>query len=118
MWLNKDDCKVYFDIVANIPKGSFYYTHFNKIIQERYLAGTDMYKANTPKTPIVNKVSVTFAHKILGHMGEARTRNWSKHLVYDLTIGSIPPCETCAMGKSKQKNMTKESDQFLETRSS
>ena len=46
------------------------------------------------------------AHEMLGHASEDTTRNTAKHLGWKLT-GKWNPCESCLIGKAKQKNVPK-----------
>jgi hypothetical protein len=42
--------------------------------------------------------------------GEDLTRKAAKQLKWELTPGSLGPCEACAAGKVKQKNVPKHHD--------
>ena len=52
-------------------------------------------------------MSVAEAHKRLGHCDENKTRATAKELGWTLTKGKLLPCENCAKGKAKQKNIMK-----------
>jgi len=54
-------------------------------------------------------MSVDKAHQLLGHVGEAETRAIARRFGWKLTRGSLKQCESCAIGKAKQKNVRKES---------
>jgi hypothetical protein len=45
----------------------------------------------------------------LGHMSEIATRQAAKALGWTLTPGSMTPCEMCAIGKGRQKNLPQDS---------
>ena len=57
----------------------------------------------------VLEMSVNQAHQRLGHPIEQTTRATAAELGWKLTRGSMKPCENCAKGKVKQKNMPKDS---------
>ena len=50
-------------------------------------------------------------------MGEAHTRSTAKNMGFELTRGSLQTCESCATGKSKQKNVPQISDHNPSTKS-
>ena len=54
---------------------------------------------NVDNPPKVIKIPVSLAQNIFGHTGEDRTRATSTYLGYKSTVGSLQPCEACAMGK-------------------
>jgi hypothetical protein len=71
-------------------------------------------------TPIVNNIGasamkleksecmdINNLHKILGHCGEASARLTGKALGYEVT-GKFEVCESCAIGKAKQKSVNKD----------
>jgi hypothetical protein len=60
------------------------------------------------------------AHNQLGHMEDQKTKSVAKSLVWQLEKGEMGPCEACAAGKARLKNIKKEAvkeptkDAFLE----
>jgi len=56
------------------------------------------------------KMSVKVAHGKFGHPSEELTRKIAKALGHTMARGNLGPCEDCAISKSKQKNIPKESD--------
>jgi hypothetical protein len=54
-----------------------------------------------------NSINVNNLHKILGHCGEASARLTGKNLGYEV-IKTFDACETCFIGKAKQKNINKQ----------
>ena len=49
-----------------------------------------------------------YLHRLFGHMSEETTRKTAKY--YDVAIqGKFDPCESCLLGKARQKNTNKES---------
>jgi hypothetical protein len=50
-------------------------------------------------------LSIKQAHLRLGHMSEEATRKASQALGWKLTAGPLAPCEECAIGKGRQKNL-------------
>ena len=75
-------------------------------------AGKNKSEENPPKA---NKISVALAHNIFGHMGEDQPRETAKNLGYEITIGSLHPCEACETGKARQKKNTKSSENVTAT---
>jgi hypothetical protein len=57
---------------------------------------------------VANKKSIHQAHSLLGHMCEEATRKAAKTLAWTLTAGSLGPCESCAIGKGRQRNLPKD----------
>jgi hypothetical protein len=53
-------------------------------------------------------LSVEQAHFRLGHMSEKATRKTAEAIGWKLMAGSMAPCESCAIGKGRQKNVTKD----------
>ena len=73
--LKKGSINVEFDIVINTPKGLLFHTFLKRkeILRKKNLLateGSEGRKVSTEK----KKISVTLAHEILVHMGEARAR--------------------------------------------
>ena len=52
-------------------------------------------------------VSVQQLHSRLGHCSEEATKKAAKQIGIELTPGSLGACESCAIGKAKQKNVPK-----------
>jgi hypothetical protein len=52
-------------------------------------------------------VNADQAHGRLGHMSEELTRRTAKSLEWKVIRGTMPPCESCAIGKARQKNVPK-----------
>jgi hypothetical protein len=63
--------------------------------------------AETKKS--ILKMSIQRAHDCLGHSSEDTTRKTSGILGIGLSRGALPNCESCAVSKSKQMNVSKES---------
>jgi hypothetical protein len=98
--LKKGGHEITFDIVINTPKGVVYAMYFRR---DSELAG-----AATDKTV---KLTIQQAHDRLGHFGEDATRQTAKQLGWELTKGSLKPCESCAAaGKAKQRNIPKDNN--------
>jgi hypothetical protein len=53
-------------------------------------------------------LSVEQAHFRLGHMSEQATRKMATAIGWKLTAGSMTLCESCAIGKGRQKNLPKD----------
>jgi hypothetical protein len=55
--------------------------------------------------PTTTQLSVEQAHWRLGHMSEVSTRRTAKALGWHLSRGTMDPCEKCAIGVGRQKNL-------------
>jgi hypothetical protein len=95
IWIEKDGKQVHFDIVIPTPKGALYCLYFKR--------GCEMAMAATSQG---TKMNVMKAHGVLGHSNEDTTRATAKALGWVLT-GTWSPCEACAAGKARQKNLPK-----------
>ena len=63
-----------------------------------------------PVTPAGHAITVNDAHAKLGHCSEALARKAAQYYNWRLTREMMPPCEDCAAGKGRQKDVVKESD--------
>jgi hypothetical protein len=77
------------------------------IWQDTKIAG-----ANMDTGPIV---SIQQAHNHLAHPGEEMTRKMANKLGWRLTCGNLKPCNACATGKAKQKNVSQVSKHQVTT---
>jgi hypothetical protein len=93
--IEKGEHKIMFDIEIATPKGTIFAVYIKR--------DTEIAGATTDKT----KVTIKQAHDKLGHMNESTTRKAAKELKWDLMPGTLGPCEACAAGKAKQKNVPK-----------
>ncbi len=50
-------------------------------------------------------ISIMEVHRELGHMDKATTRKVAAELGWTIIRGKMKPCESCAKGKAKQKNV-------------
>jgi hypothetical protein len=87
LMLKKGSDEINFDIAIPTPKGVTHATHIKRDAE-------------------VNG-AIQQAHDKLGHCGEDTTRRAAKELGWTLTVGTMKPCEACAVGKAKQKNVPK-----------
>ncbi len=62
----------------------------------------------TKEVKKIFQINVKQAHEYLGHLSKDMTRQMAKHLGMTLSRGSLPICESCAIAKSKQRNIPKE----------
>ena len=102
--LTKDKHVLKFDITVDTPKGMIFAMYFKP--QKQEMAGTV-----TDSKPM--KLTIQQAHDRLGHCSEDATRKTAKYRGWEITKGSMKPCQSCAAGKAKQKNVPKESDEKL-----
>jgi hypothetical protein len=96
--ITRGNHKLVFDIEIATPKGTIFAVYMKR--------NTEIVNASTDHT----KMSIQKAHDKLGHMSEALTRKAAKSLNWDLTPGTLEPCESCAAGKARQKNVPKNYD--------
>jgi hypothetical protein len=91
IWLTKGDKKVVFDIKIHTPKGMVFCMNLRckvQLIEKALIAMT-----------------INEAHNHFGHMGEETTKAMAKALGITLKPGAMVPCEACATGKARQKNL-------------
>jgi hypothetical protein len=105
IWLVRNEMKVVFDIVIPTPKG---------VLFAIYLKRKDEVGGAVQDTLV--KMSLVQAHDKLGHMSEDATRKTAKQLGWHMTSGHIHPCESCTVGKAKQRNVPKASEHVSATR--
>eukprot|EP00957_Ditylum_brightwellii_P064709 4911182-Ditylum_brightwellii.AAC.1 len=99
--ISKGDQKIVFDIIIPTKEGLFFAAYI-----EQYNP-TEMANAGLE---VPKKVNVNKAHALLGHSNEERTRMTAKHLGWIITRGKMKPCESCTVGKARQKNAKKQSN--------
>ena len=87
-----------FDIVVPIEKGAIFACKFACTV-ELATASAD--------TPV--RLNINMAHCLLGHCSEDSVRKTASELGWVFTHGTLKPCECCALSKTKQKNVCKES---------
>jgi len=84
---------------------------FNEEIktQNGYVCGTHLIVKNNDKAlimPAMKKCDVQLVHNMLGHVCEATVRESAKFYGWTLK-NKMKNCDSCAMAKSRQKNMPK-----------
>ena len=97
LWLTKDGREILFDIKVPTKRGFI-------------LAGK--LQRNPPEVNAVSvakKKTITLkeAHEMLGHMNNDATKQTIEALGYSITDTTMPVCESCAVGKAKQKDVPK-----------
>jgi hypothetical protein len=92
--LTKSRKRLSFDIAIPTLKGMLFAMY---IWQDTEIAGT-----NTDTGPII---LIQQAHKCLAQPGKEMTHKVSNELGWTLTHGNLKPCDACATGKAKQKNV-------------
>jgi len=97
--MEKGSTKFKFDLVIPTHKGVIFAVYIKRNLQEVAGVGTTHMRLNIQR-----------AHDLLGHMHEDMARKSAKHLGWALTRGNLPTCESCAVGKAKQKNVPKISE--------
>mmetsp|Transcript_18815 Transcript_18815/g.23344 ORF Transcript_18815/g.23344 Transcript_18815/m.23344 type:complete len:1201 (+) Transcript_18815:436-4038(+) len=97
IWLEKGRNKVVFDIKIHTPKGVVFAIYIERKRNEMGCAGIDRVMTNEQ------------IHDKLGHMGDAPTKTIAEHFGWKIRKREKKPCESCAVGKAKQKNVPKRS---------
>jgi len=92
--------KLVFDIVIPTAEGLIFAIYIKPHSDEMAAIKTD-----APSQLI--KINPTKIHDLLGHKSDARTRASATSLGYEITRGKST-CESCAIGKARQKNVPKE----------
>jgi hypothetical protein len=65
----------------------------------------------TAQKKTIFKINVKQAHEYLGHLSEDTTRKMALQLGMNLSRGTVPVCETCAIAKARQRNVPKEASE-------
>ena len=94
-----------------LTKGDFKMA-FDKVIETKtnWLAGVEMIPIVDGKTggklksKRYNRMDVNIFHEIFGHVGEEATKLTAGYYKFSLK-GEFEPCESCAKGKARQKNL-------------
>jgi hypothetical protein len=115
--LKKGNCVLRFDTVLHTQHGALYCGVFKRRTQEEEITnpfvsvgrerGGGKKGAETKKS--ILKMSIQRAHDCLGHLSKNTTRKMAGILGIGLSRGALPICESCAVSKSKQMNVSKES---------
>jgi hypothetical protein len=98
IWIEKGRNKVTFDLMIPTPKGMMFAMYFAR---ETEIAGATIDNDHT--------MTIEQARVRLGHSSEGATRKTAKALNWTLTKGTLKPCDACAAGKVKQKDVPKTS---------
>ena len=53
----------------------------------------------------INSINTTVAHSLFGHIGEQQVREICKYLNIKIVRSTLPPCNSCAVAKVRQKNL-------------
>jgi hypothetical protein len=97
--ISKDGIEIRFNIIIRTEKSCLYVAY----MKQNMVTETGIVAA------IVKEVHVNAeqAHGRLGHMSEELTRRAAKSLEWKVIRGAMPPCESCTIGKARQKNVLK-----------
>jgi hypothetical protein len=99
-WLSKGNNKVVFDVKIMSKEGSIYAMYMHREGPE----------VNAIQAEAGQKINIEKAHQLMGHMSEDSTRATAMALGWEIVRGSLQPCESCTVGKAKQKNVPKKSN--------
>ena len=103
--LIKDGFVVKFDIRISTKTSCIWAGCFKRLPKQRSTIRPEFCLANTGEGL---KLSVNKAHELLGHPGEASTREGASAMGWILTRGSFKKCEHCARAKSRRKPVPQE----------
>jgi hypothetical protein len=95
--LEKDGLRMCFDIRIETAKGVLWAGCMKRRSVE-----------SMASAPALSRLTIQQAHGRLGHISEESTRRAAKALGWNLIPGSLSPCESCAIGKGRQKNVPKD----------
>jgi len=97
MKLQREKVAIQFDCRLATPNGFVLGARFSRLQTGTALVSTSgQYK----------KIDINVFHNQLGHPGEERLKATGEQLGLQLT-GNLIPCEDCALGKARQKNVAK-----------
>lgn len=94
--LIKGRSELRFDIKVETRRGVVFCAYLKRRENDEEVSGIALIKST---------MTVERAHGLSGHSHELATRKAAKHLEWVLTPGPMKPCEGCATGKSRQKNV-------------
>ena len=115
--------KLVFDIVIPTPKGCIF---ASLLIRKQDIAAaevgveggigqstsnvhTQSENGETQRKRTPNKLTLHEVHAKLGHPDKEKARRTAKALGWTMVDGTMESCESCAMGKAKQKNVPQKS---------
>ena len=98
----KTDLQLVFDIIVRTKRRQLFGMYIS-----RRTEGEVANAAQTEATETVTKMSIKQAHAKFGHCDETATRAIAKDIGYEISRGTLGPCEACTVAKAKQKNIPK-----------
>ena len=104
-WVEKNGMRINFDIIIPTKSGAIFCAYLKRKSDKELGACA----AEKPMKKV--EVSIQQAHGRLGHCSEEMARTTAKHLDWTIKRGALKPCEACAVGKARQKNVTKMSEE-------
>jgi hypothetical protein len=110
-WVEKDGVKIVFDIRIDTQKGAVFCGYFKRNMPIGIDGAHTRTDYNVAMMSINQLMSVNQAHSKLGHLSETMTRQAVQALNWKLKPGTMHPCEDCAIGKARQKNVPKNLDE-------
>ena len=93
--LSKDGHNVVFDLCIHTNKGMIFAM---KIKRDEENQAPSIGAAAMP---------LERAHQLMGHFGPALSRKTAKYLKWKVKAEDMGPCEACACGKARRKNLNK-----------
>ena len=91
----KENIQIAFDIKVKTKSGVLWCKYMSR-------SSVDVAAVVASKSISINKV-----HEMFGHINETSCRSIAKHLDVKITKGPMAVCESCAVGKAKQKPLSK-----------
>ena len=105
--------EIKFDIVIKTARGCIFATLLSRVTD---VAAANVTKSMKPDKPKKVNITLREAHAKLGHCDKEKAKRTATALGWNLTETTMTPCESCAMGKAKQKNVPKRSTRVKATK--
>jgi hypothetical protein len=100
-----------FDLVIRTKNGVLFCAKFTRNICKSETAKSviQTVKSGSNIAKKILKVNIKRAHKCFGHMNEIATCKTAAQLGMELSRTGFATCESCAIGKAQQRNVSKKS---------
>ena len=104
----KGNLKIRCDIKVKTNKGFLFAVYLKR--------KTSVIEELAQATVQARSMTVNEAHRLYGHHDEATTRKIAERMNVHVTRGAMVPCESCGLGKAKQKNVANNNNEEKETK--
>lgn len=113
--VEKGSYQIKFDTIIKTTKGAIYACKFDRRSSEISAANNSVRQTSSDGSKRIKKINIVDLHSKLGHINEADSRTVARQLGMTISRGTLKPCESCALAKAKQKNVSKQSDRPKQT---